>query len=257
MNTVTILRQVPDPVEELEVAESQTELDLDEASFIPNETDEQALEQALLIKEKLGGQVTVVALDTGEIDNMLLTAAAKGADRIIKVPFYPYGPTEVRAAAAALGEVIRALAPDLVMTGCVASNELDGSLAPLVARALGLPYLGVVRRVESVDGNGVLQADKELPGAVVACMRVRPPAVLGILAAAEPIRYVPVSRIRAVAKSTKFDEQSVEASGTGGAVDILRLRPPARGKRAQFIEGTEEEVVQKIIQVLEAKGVLK
>ena len=257
MNTVVILRQVPDPVEELEVSESQTELDLEETSLIPNETDEQALEQALLLKETLGGEVTVVALDTGDVENMLLTAAAKGADRIIRVPFQRYGPTEVRAAAAALGQVVKALAPDLVMTGCTASNELDGSLAPLVARDLGMPYLGVVRRVEAIEGNGALRADKELPGATVARMKVRPPAVLGILAASEPIRYVPVSRIRAVAKTAKFEEQSADAPGGARAVDILRLRPPARGSRARLLEGTEEEVVQQIIEVLEAKGVLK
>ena len=55
------------------------------ATFIVNESDDHALEQALLLKEAAGGSVTVVALDFGDVDNTLFTAAAKGADRIMKI----------------------------------------------------------------------------------------------------------------------------------------------------------------------------
>ena len=79
MNIAVVVRQVPDLIEPLEVAASGTALDLGAASFILNESDDHALEQALLLKEAGGGTVTVVALDFGDIDNTLYTAVGQGS----------------------------------------------------------------------------------------------------------------------------------------------------------------------------------
>ncbi len=85
MNIVVVIRQVPDLIEPLEISDSGTAIDLGAASFIVNESDDHALEQALLLKEAGGGTVTVVALDFGDVDNTLYAATAKGADRIVKI----------------------------------------------------------------------------------------------------------------------------------------------------------------------------
>lgn len=87
MKIAVVVRQVPDLIEPLEVAKEGNRLSLDGATFIVNESDEHALEQALLLKEAGGGQVAVVALDFGEVDNTLYTAAAKGAEQIVKIPW--------------------------------------------------------------------------------------------------------------------------------------------------------------------------
>ena len=100
MNIVVVVRQVPDLIESLEIDASGTALDWDAASFIVNECDDHALEQALLLKEAGGGTVTVVALDLGDVDNTLYTAAAKGADRILKIPLDDGRASDAAAAAA-------------------------------------------------------------------------------------------------------------------------------------------------------------
>lgn len=257
MNIAVVLRQVPDLIEPLEVDSSGKALDLSAATFVVNETDDHALEQALLLKEAGGGAVTVVALDFGEVDNTLYTAAAKGADRIIKVAWPGPEAPSPHTAAAALAEILRSLNPDLVLAGVQAHDELDGVLAPLMAARLGLPYVGVIRGVQRAQAEKTVVVCKEFPGAVMARLTVRLPAVLGILGAEQPPRYVPVSRIRAAMKSTRFEEVA-QAAGSGPAgVAVTHMAPPPAGARAEMLAGSEAEVAQRIAEILVEKGLLK
>jgi len=255
MNIAVVIRQVPDLIEPLEVDASGTSLDLGSASFIVNESDDHALEQAILLKEAGGGSVTVVALDYGDVDNTLYAAAAKGADRIVKLAVDGEPPTP-HAAAAMLADAIKPIGAELVLVGVQAHNELEGVLAPLLAEGLGLPYVGVIRGVKA-GAPGTVSACKEFPGAVMARLTVRLPAVLGVLGAEQPPRYVPVSRIRAAMKSTKFDEQTASVPGNQPLVAIRRLFPPTPAARAEMLTGSEAEVAARIAAILAEKGLVK
>ena len=258
MKIAVVVRQVPDLIEPVEIADSEKAVDLDGATFRANETDELALDQAILIKEKLGGSaVTVVALDFGDVDNTLYTAAAKGTDRIIKIPYEQTQAPTPQQAAAIYAEAIRGLGADLVLVGSYAHDELESTLAPVLALLLDLPFVGVVRGVRpSADGSRA-SVFKEFPGAVVAKMNVKLPALLGILSADEPPRYVPVSRIRAAMKTAKIEEQEAGSAASASAVTIERLYHPAAGERAEILGGSAEEVTVKIVNILKEKGVLK
>jgi electron transfer flavoprotein beta subunit len=257
MKIAVVVRQVPDLIEPLEITASGDGLDWDRASFLVNESDDHALEQAILLKESIGGTVTVVAMDFGEVDNTLYTAAAKGADRIVKIPVDGESPPGAQAAAAMLAETIQGLQADLVLAGCQAHDELEGSLAPRLALALGLPYVGVIRGVQPGDGSGSVRVFKEFPGAVMQQMSVRLPALLGILAAAQPPRYVPVSRIRATMKSTRFEEGKAAAPAAEPLVKVRRLYPPPTTGRAEMLDGSEEDVAKRLTEILAEKGILK
>ncbi len=257
MNIAVVVRQVPDLIETLEIDASGAALDWDAASFIVNECDDHALEQALLLKEAGGGSVTVVALDAGDVDNTLYAAAAKGADRVLKIPLDDGTPPGPQAAAALLAEAIQPLQADLVLVGVQAHNELDGVLAPLLAAALARPYVGVIRGVKAGPDAGTVVACKEFPGAVMARMKVKLPAVLGILGADQPPRYVPVSRIRAAMKATQFEEPAVAAAAVEPLVTVRKLSPPVSGTRAEMISGSETDVAARIAAILAEKGLLK
>jgi electron transfer flavoprotein beta subunit len=256
MNIAVVIRQVPDLIEPLEVDASGQALDLDSASFIVNESDDHALEQAILLKEAGGATVNVVALDFGDVDNTLYAAAAKGADRIFKVPLDDLPPPP-RTAAALFAEVIKPLAPDLVLVGVQAHDEWDGGVSPFLAAALGLPYVGVIRGVKAGPEPGMVTVCKEFPGAVMARMNVKLPAVLGILGAEQPPRYVPVSRIRAAMKTSQFEEQAVAAPSPDPLLSVCRLYPPASGSHAEMLTGSETEVAGRIAQILAEKGLVK
>ena len=256
MNIAVVVRQVPDLIEPLEIDNTGAALDLGSASFIVNESDDHALEQAILLKEAGGATVSVVALDFGDVDNTLYTAAAKGADRVIKISLDGEPPSP-RAAAAVYAAAVKSLNPDLVLVGVQAHNELDGGLSPFLAAALNLPYVGVIRGVKAGPEPGVATACKEFPGAVMARLKIKLPAVLGILGAEQPPRYVPVSRIRAAMKSTQFEETAAAAEAPPPLLSICRLSPPASGSHAEMLSGSETEIAQRIVEILAEKGLVK
>mgnify|MGYP005842822917 CR=1 FL=1 len=257
MNIAVVVRQVPDLIEPLEVDTSGTALDGSTASYVVNESDDHALEQALLLKEAAGGTVTVVALDFGDVDNTLYAAAAKGADRLIKIPLEEGAPPALPAAAALYAGAIQELHPDLVLVGVQAHNELDGVLAPFLAAAMKLPYVGVIRGVKAGSEAGTAHVFKEFPGAVMARLRVQLPAVLGILGAEQPPRYVPVSRIRAAMKSAHLEEQAVASPARSPLVAVRRLYPPESASHAEMLTGSVEEIAGRVAGILAEKGLLK
>jgi electron transfer flavoprotein beta subunit len=254
MNIVAIIKIVPDLVEELTVDESGTALDRDWLRLIINEFDDHGAEQAILIKEKSGGQVTVIAPDLEGIDDVLFASAARGADRVIKLTGEFEDGVNNHALARACAAVAKDLNPDLILTGVQAHDDLDGSVGALVAEYLGLPYVGYVSGV--TGSNGSLAIRKEYPGGLMAEMDVVLPAVLGIQAAENPPRYVAISKIRQAMKTTVIEEHPIDNLNESGGPDIERLYQPEGGERATMLEGDEDEIATKIIEILQEKGLL-
>lgn len=256
MNTVVILRPVPDLVEPLVLAEGDKSLAWAETIFAINETDDHALEEAILLKERFGGTVTVFTFGMGDIDQSLYAAVAKGTDRVVKIAWEEERLPETWEAMSMLKGPIESLAPDLVLLGCQAHPEVLGMLAPELAVALNWPYVGVLRGVKMDSPTAEVSVFKEYPGAVLAEIGVTLPAVLGILAASSPPRYVPVGRIRAIAQQTRFEELTPNVVTQERGVTIERLWPPPVSGRAQILEGTEEKIADEVLKLLGEKGLL-
>ncbi len=254
MNIVVPVKLVPDLVEELEIDQSGTALDMTFMSLILNELDEHALEQAILLKERGGGQVIVVAPDGERTDDVLYTAAAKGADRLVKLTNGFEDGMNNHALARIYGAVLKELQPDLVLTGVQAHNDLDGSIGPLLAQQLEMPYVGYVSGV-AVTGS-TCTVRKEYPGGLLAEMDVMLPAVLGIQAAEEPPRYVAISKIRQTMKTSTIEQQAAAAGDVSGGPIINRMFQPEGGERATMIKGSEDEIAARLIDILKELNVL-
>ncbi len=197
MNIIVLMRMVPDVVEELEIAPGGKSLDTEVLRMVLSETDDHALEEALLIKERHGGKVTVLALGAPEIDDALYTALAKGADKAVKIVDAGEG-VSARQAAALFATAIQGLGPaDLILTGGQAIDDLDGLVAPLVSHHLGMPYLATVVEVKPDPAKAKTSLIREYPGGVRGEFEIPLPAVLGMQAAEKPPRYVPVAKVRA------------------------------------------------------------
>ncbi|HOJ61635.1 MAG TPA: electron transfer flavoprotein subunit beta/FixA family protein [bacterium] len=255
MKISVVIRQVPDLIEPLTINSTGTWIDYEEAMFLVNEYDDHALEQALLLKEAHGGAVTAVALDFGDVEETLYAAAAKGVDRIIKIPYTGEKSPSPLEAAPLFAPVIASTSPDLVLVGVQSYEELQGTFAPYLAHALKLPYAGLIQGVEAA-GEGFVRAYKEFPGAAKALLRVQLPAVLGILSASKPPRYVPISRVRAAMKEAHFEEQEGPLGEPAPGIHVKRLFYPEVSGRAEILEGSEEDIAAKIIQIFEEKGVI-
>jgi electron transfer flavoprotein beta subunit len=253
MKIVVIAKLVPDLVEELEIDDSGTALDMTWLRLIINELDDHAIEESILLKERTGAEVTVLAPDIEGVDDILFTAAAKGADRLIKVLGDFESGVNNHALAQMLTPVMKDLAPDLILAGVEANEDLDGSIGPLLAGYLDLPYIGYVASVKL--NGGIATATKEYPGGLSAEMEVSLPAVLGIQVAEEPPRYVAVSKVRQAMKTAEIEELEVGEFEPEGSPVVERMYSPEVGEGATMIEGSLDDIADNLIGIFKELGV--
>jgi electron transfer flavoprotein beta subunit len=254
MKLIIPVKMVPDLVEELTIDDSGTALDKSWLRLIINEFDDHAIEQAILLKERFGGDITIISPDVEGVDDLLFTAAAKGVDRLVKMIGDFEGEVNNHALARALVPILQEIQPDLVLTGVQAHNDLDGSLGPLLAEYMGIPYIGYVTGVNLQDGKAIV--NKEYPGGLIAEMEVVLPAILGIQAAEQPPRYVAISKVRQVMKTTNIEENTVEMLDPSGAPTISRLYLPEASEQATMLSEDPDQASEQILAIIKDMGLL-
>lgn len=254
MQLVVPIRLVPDLVEEITVDADGKDLDRRWLRLIINELDDHAIEQGLLLKERSGAQLAVIACDSPDVEEVLFTALAKGADEAVKLVGAPERLSS-HSLARALAEVIGSRQPDLVLTGVQANDDIDGSVGPLLAEMLGYPYVGYVAGVALEGTTAVVQ--KEFPGGLIAEVEVQLPAVLGIQAAEQPPRYVAVSRVRQAMKTATIQEQTVDFADPLADLTVGRMYPPPKAAQATMLEGDEAAIADQLVVILRDLGIVQ
>lgn len=253
MNIVVLAKLVPDLVEELVIDAQGRALDPSWLRYKLNEQDDHAIEQAILLKERHGAHVTVIVPDLDGADDALFAAAAKGADRLVKLSGDLEQSPSNHSLAQAIASLLRDAPPDLILTGVQAHNDLDGAVGALLAGLLDAPYVGYVAGVRLNDDSAVVR--KEYPGGLVAELEVALPAVLGIQAAERPPSYIAFSKIRQAMKTATIEEMPVSAL-TPLSVEGLKMFKPETGARATLLEGSPEQVAEQLVEIFQRAGVL-
>ena len=256
MNIAVLTKQVPDLVEGVEIDSTGKAVDPDSIRYILSESDDHAIEEAVLLKERNQARVEVFSLQTGEVRDSLCMALAKGADRVVIVTTGLEAPPSNHTAAKIFASVLQGVPFDLILTGVRAIDDLDGSLGGLLAGYLNLPYVGLVRKVELANGAAMAVVQKEFPGGYAAELEVKLPAVLGIQAAEQPPRYVPVSRLRQVMKTAKVEEQEATPPKSE-SVAVERMFKPEEGAGATMVSGTPEEVARQIVNLFSERRLVR
>jgi electron transfer flavoprotein beta subunit len=254
MRIVVALKAVPDLVEELELTDDETDIDREYLKYVVSEWDEQALEEALLVKEAGDAEVVAVALaDDPDIEQSLYTALAKGADQAVLLEGGSGSST--RARAAAFAAYLTQQPADLVLTGVQSVDDLDGQLPSALAGALGQPHVSVVASV-SVDGDAVT-VRQEYSGGLAADLRVTLPAVIGVQAARQSPRYAPITKIRQMQQAGGLETVAVSPEAADNGLEVRRMRVPEAAGHAEMLEGDPDDVAEKIVELLRSRGLVK
>lgn len=247
------MKAVPDLVEEIELTPDETDIDREFLKFVLNEWDDQALEEALLVKDETGAEVLAVGLaDDPDIDQALYTAIAKGADGAVKLSA---GGQDTHSRAAAFAAYLAEEPADVVITGVQAPDDLDGQLAPMLAARLGQRHVSVVAELRVRDGNLVVR--QEFSGGRSHELELPSPAVIGLQASREAPRYAPITRIRQAMQAGGVREVTVSAQATGSGLTVRRMYPPEATGHAEMLAGDTEDVAAKIIELLRERGIVK
>jgi len=254
MNIAVAVRLMPKAGDELEVDSSGTDIDRELVDMAISEFDDQALEEAVLVKEATGATVTAVGLRADGIEQALRVAYARGADRVVVVDAGEIDPYDSRTSALAFAQAFRELAPDLVLMGVQTPYDVFGQGAPLLAVALGWPQASVVVGVTLVDGAA--HVVQEYAGGRLAVLGLQLPAVVGVQSASSPPRYVSIGRLRQAMTeaSTETIDVSVEApTGTSRLASLARPEPQVG---ATMLDGDAEAVATQIVALLHERGAL-
>ena len=254
MNIAVAVRLMPKAGDELEVAVSGTDIDRELVEMVISEFDDQALEEAVLLKEATGATVTAVGLRAEGIEQALRVAYARGADRVVVVDAGDIDPFDSRTAALAFAEALRELAPDLVLVGVQTPCDLFGQTAPYLAVALGWPQANVIVGVSVADGTA--RVTQEYAGGRLAVLGLPLPSVVGVQSASAPPRYVSMSRLRQAMTEASTETLAVSVAAPAGASTLVSLSRPEPQTGATMLDGDGEQVAERIIAILRERGAL-
>jgi len=254
VNIAVVLRMMPNLGDELELDATGADIDRDLVGMVLNEFDDQALEEAVLLKEAIGATVTAIGLEEEGMEQVLRVAYARGADRTVIVQAGEVDPYDTRSAAFALAEALRGLAPDLVLTGVQTPYDLFGQAAPYLAVGLGWPHASVVSGISVV--NGAIHVLQEYAGGRAATLELQLPAVVGVQAASSPPRYVSMGRLRQAMTRAVSEPVGVTLSGPDQRSTIVSFARPEQQAAATMLVGDAAQIAVQIAALLRERGAL-
>jgi electron transfer flavoprotein beta subunit len=246
MRTAVCIKQVVTREWQLRVNESKTWIRDQDASFELNEPDAYALEEALRLKEKHGGEVVVVSAGPARAGQVLREALARGADRAIHVESDALAAADAFVVAEALAGAIREENFDLVLTGLQSDDQGFGQVGVVLAEKLGMPHATIIMEVQASEAG--LRVKRELEGGWFQWMSLPLPALLTIQSGINQLRYATLKGIMAAKK--KEIRKAPFAGGGSPAQKIVSVSFPEKGKKTQMLDGPPAEAAKGLVQKL-------
>ncbi|MEO0165111.1 MAG: electron transfer flavoprotein subunit beta/FixA family protein [candidate division WOR-3 bacterium] len=256
MDIIVCIKRVPQTAEaEVKIDATGRDIIKDRLTFDMNESDSYALEEAILLKEKYGGSVTVVSLGYPDSEDTLRIALAKGGDSAIRIKQEEMGELDGYKTAQILSSVIRGLKYDLILTGCMATDDAYSLVGQTVAELLGIPHATLVTKLEVI--NSKLQVYRELEGGLLEHLEMTLPALVTIQTGINAPRFASLIAIRRAASKEIRTIGKSELSADLEACSILEeLSLPPVGKKAEIITGAPDEIATKVATIIKEKGLL-
>ena len=243
MNIIVLIKLVPDTVTRIQDRVKNGVVDLEGVTMVVNPYDEYAVEEALRLKERHGGTVTLLAMGPDRVQSALKDMLALGADEAVQVWDPAFENLGASGVAAVLAAAIRRLPHDAVWAGWKGVDDDQGVVPIFVARALGYPHVSYVTSFE-VDG-GVARATSEVEGGKES-LEVPLPAVFSAQKGLNEVRYASLKGIMAVKRKVipvwSAGDLGLQPSSLPArtAATLAVERPPDRPP-GRILEGTMDE----------------
>jgi electron transfer flavoprotein beta subunit len=247
VNIIVCIKQVPDTEAQIKIAPDGKSIVKDDIKWVMNPYDEFGVEEALRIKEKFGGEVTVVGLGPKRVTESLRTALAMGADKAILISDPAAEGSDALSTAKALAAVIKGLNCDLIFTGQRGVDDDMGLVGATLAELLGIPHLPVIVKVEVGQDGKSVKVHRPVEGQTMVMEAPLPVLITAQKGLNEP-RYASLPGIMK-AKKKPLEEKTLASLGLNpgefgeGArkLKILQLTPPPQRKAGTIVAGDSPE----------------
>ncbi len=257
MNVVVCVKQVPDTESVIKVKPDGSDIITDDLKYVMNPYDEYGVEEALQIKEKFGGSVTILCMGPSRVVETIRTGLAMGADKAIHLDDPALEGGDAFATAKALAEALKGIEYDLVLCGKQAVDDDLSQTGQTLAELLGFPHASLIQKLEIADDNKSATVHCQVEGGL-AVLDVSLPAVLTTQKGLNEPRYASLPGIMK-AKKKPLDTKDLAALGlsadsvgcAGSKTIITKMTPPPERAAGKVIEGEgPQETVPKLVQLL-------
>jgi electron transfer flavoprotein beta subunit len=250
MKIIVSIKEVPVRDSQLRVDSSGRWIEEEDLSFEINEPDAYALEEALQLKEKHGGEVVALCAGPARASQTIREALAKGADRALHIQVDQVSSWDTLSLARLLAKAIAPEKPDLILTGLQSDDLGYGQTGVVLAEVLGVPHATIIMAVSMLDGK--VRAERELENGWFQNVEMPLPAVLTIQSGINKLRYATLMGIKN-AKTKEVKKLSADELGVSPsqAASIERVYLPQKAKQTQLLEGSAREAAAKLIEKLQ------
>jgi electron transfer flavoprotein beta subunit len=253
---------VPDTSEnEIELSAAGNDIERDELVYSVNEADNYAVEEALQIRDRVGGNVTVVTVGGEDDEEVLRRELAMGANQAVLISDEDFSGSDGRGIATILKDFVQKGRYVLILTG-VQADDGAAQVGGMLAAMLDYPFASLVNSITVEDGR--LKISREIEGGNREINEIDLPCVLSIQTGINEPRYVGMRGIRQVASvpipTLGVSDLGVEKDSVGeGAAKVRRVDyfVPALSKGADMLHGSREENANTVFELVAARGGLK
>jgi electron transfer flavoprotein beta subunit len=217
--------------------------------FEMNEPDSFALEEALRLKEKHGGEVIALSMGPERVKQTIKEALAKGADRGIHIADDQFAQLDPLGAATALAAAVKNENADLILTGLQSDDQGFGQTGVLLAALLDRPHATIIMAIEASEGK--LKLKRELEAGWFQWIECPLPAVLSIQSGINKVRYATLKGIMG-AKKKEIAVLTRESLGAKSepTQKVEKIYVPVKTKKTEFLTGTPKDVAAKLVEKL-------
>ena len=251
MKICVLIKQVPDKDCAINVSENSLSISNNNITWVSNESDNYALEEALLLKEKYQGQVVVCTFGSESSRQVLKDAMAKGADRGIFISDSKFDGLDILSIAKIFSSSLKNEQFDLILSGLQSDDQGNAQLGILLAEMLDMSHASLVMGTEVINEN-TIKVKRELESGWFQWTTLSLPASISIQSGINTPRYATLKGIMMVKNKPvdEFDENSIDTSEITSQIELNKLYIPEKTKETIFIEGSTEEIATQLADVL-------
>ena len=250
MKIAVCIKQVPTREWQPRLAEDKKWIQEQDVSYEMNEPDAYALEEALRLREKHGGEVVVCSAGPSRVAKVLREALARGADRGLHIEADRLGSADAFVVADALAAAMKEESFDLVLTGLQSDDQGHAQMGVILAEKLSIPHSTIIMEVQIKDR--ALRIKRELEGGWFQWISTDLPALLTIQSGINQLRYATLKGIMAAKK--KEIKKVPLPEGLQDSQVILSLAVPVKSKKTRMIEGAPDKAAEELVRCLKEEA---
>lgn len=253
MNIYVIMKRTFDTEEKIAIENGR--IKNDGVEFIINPYDEYAIEEGISLKEKHGGEVTVVTFGEEEAEKELRTALAMGADKAVLINSEELEERDPYSTAVILADYLKDKNADIILTGNVTVDGGSGQVGPRIAELLNIPQVTAVTNLTIEDGKVIIIHDVEgdeetietaLPVLITAQQGLnepRYPSLPGIMKAKKkPLEIL------------ELDDLDIDEDEAAAKTQKIELFLPPKKQQGKVLEGELNQQVQELVSLLKSEA---